>query len=227
MKKTISLLLLSFMFSCSDTTDQEDDIITPDEETIRYEVTFQGTWSDASHPNTHPSNSHFSGVIGMSHNGAAYLPTEDDLASEGLKVMAETGGKSPLISEINALIDTKSAETLISEGGLGSGSSSISFTLEVTNNNPYITFYSMIAPSPDWYVAVENLNLYQNDIWVDSLTIIPTHYDAGTDSGTTFDAPNSPTTPQQKIYPLSSISLGNEEAAITPLALFTFRKIEE
>ena len=60
----------------------------------------------------------------------------------------------------------------------------------------------MIAPSPDWFAALENENLLDAGQWVTQRTVPARAYDVGTDSGPTFSAPDQPTTPAQPIQPL-------------------------
>ncbi|KXX67826.1 spondin domain-containing protein [Flammeovirga sp. SJP92] len=221
----LSLLLIGILLSCSN----DDDNVQPPEDddpvTATYKVTYQGTWSASSHPTDYPSNSHFSGVIGMAHNTDTTLFKENTLATNGIKVMAETGSKAPLTTEILDIISSGEADLLISEGGLSSGTSKIEFEITVNSDHSYVSLVSMIAPSPDWFVAVENLNLYENDEWIDDVTIDPTHYDSGTDDGETFTSPNAPTTPAVNIFKITKAPLGNGTEITPAVATFRFQKI--
>ncbi|WP_052444513.1 spondin domain-containing protein [Flammeovirga sp. OC4] len=223
--RILSLLLIGILFSCSD----DDDNVQPpggnDPTTATYKITYQGTWSSSSHPTDYPSNSHFSGVIGMAHTADTTLFKENTLATNGIKVMAETGGKSPLTTEINDIISTGKADFLISEGGLSSGTGKIEFEITVSSDHSYVSLVSMIAPSPDWFVAVENLNLYANNEWVDDVTITPIHYDSGTDDGETFTSPNAPSDPVVNIFEITSAPLGNGTEVTPAVATFRFQKI--
>ena len=48
----------------------------------------------------------------------------------------------------------------------------------------------MVAPSPDWFVGVSGLPLFENGQWVEERRIDLVPWDAGTDSGTTFESRN-------------------------------------
>jgi hypothetical protein len=37
--------------------------------------------------------------------------------------------------------------------------------------HPSITLATMIAPSPDWYIAVVNINLFENNSFVNQKTV--------------------------------------------------------
>ncbi|OHX67585.1 spondin domain-containing protein [Flammeovirga pacifica] len=227
--KNLTLLILAsvFLFSCNSDKEETPPTNLPEvSEIATYRITFQGTWSTSSHPTDYPSNSHFSGVIGMTHSIDTSIVTTGDIASEGIKVMAETGGKTPLTNEINDIIEKGNANLLISESGLSTGSDNIIFEIEVNKNFPYLSLFSMIAPSPDWYVTINKFNLYDDEEWVESITIQPMHLDAGTDSGTTFTSPNTPTTPQEVISQITNAPLGNGEMVTPSVATFTIERIK-
>ena len=83
---------------------------------VTYKVTFNTTWSEETHPDDFPSNPHFSGLIGASHNEKVTFWKEAELASPGIKNMAETGSKNPLNTEITNAILGGTAFKLISGG---------------------------------------------------------------------------------------------------------------
>ena len=91
-----------------------------------YEVIFTATWSEETHPDDFPPNPHFSGLIGASHNENVKFWEEGELASPGIKNMAETGSKNPLNMEIGEAILDKTAFKLISGGGINPSPGSIS-----------------------------------------------------------------------------------------------------
>jgi hypothetical protein len=86
--------------------------------TGKYKLTFNATWSSSTHPNDFPSNPHFSGLIGMTHNADIKLFEVDKKATDGIKNMAETGGKSPLSDEIDQLITEKKQNLELAEESL-------------------------------------------------------------------------------------------------------------
>ena len=48
----------------------------------RYKLTFSAVWSAQTHPNEFPSSAHFSGLIGMTHNGNTMLLAKGEIASD-------------------------------------------------------------------------------------------------------------------------------------------------
>jgi len=195
------------------------------EETIEYQVTFNATWSQETHPDDFPDDPHFSGLIGASHNQNVTFWEIGGLASPGIKNMAETGSKDPLTKEINLARLKRTALDLISGGGIQTSPDSITVTVEVSENYPLVTLVTMIAPSPDWFVGVTGLNLFENGTFVDEITVVLYPYDAGTDSGITYTSSDEPTEPPVPIYQLDEYPFIYEEETV-PLGSFVFTKIE-
>ena len=195
-----------------------------DKDAVKYKVTFDATWSEETHPDDFPPNPHFSGLIGASHNENVVFWREGELASPGIKNMAETGGKSPLNSEILKAITDKTAYKFISGGGISPSPGSVSLEFKVSKDYPLVTLVTMIAPSPDWFVGVDSLNLYENGSFVDEKVVTLYAFDAGTDSGVTYTSPDDPTIPPEHIFKIEGYPfLYNEE--IVPLGTFTFKKL--
>ena len=87
-------------------------------------------------------------------------------------------------------------------GGLSSGESSISLEVTLSQDHPRLTLVSMLAPSPDWFVGVSGLQLYDSGAWTLSETVQLYPLDAGTDSGPDFtsgDADQDPAEPIQAL----------------------------
>lgn len=224
--KVINLIGLLFvlLLGCS----KNENIVTqPEPETnARYKLTFNATWSAQTHPNEFPANAHFSGLIGMTHNGNAMLFTKGEIASDGIKNMAETGGKNPLEAEIQNIISNGAGNILISGGGINSSPGEVSLEFDIVSSHSMVSVVSMLAPSPDWFIAVSNINLIENNEWVTSKTITVDIYDAGTDDGSTFSSPDFPTLPPLPIDKITTPPLAINNV-VAPLGSITFTKIEQ
>jgi len=182
-----------------------------------YQLVFEATWSAATHPVDFPPNPHFSGLIGGTHNDQVGFWLPGALASAGIEAMAELGAKSPLDSEVQTAINAGTAGSLISGGGIPVSPGSVSVSFTVTQTHSRITVVSMIAPSPDWFVGVHDLELFENGEWVHSKVIALDPYDAGTDSGTNYTSPNQDTNPADPIALITTGGVGNGQ----PLGTFT------
>ncbi len=62
----------------------------------------------------------------------------------------------------------------------------------------------MVAPSPDWFVGVSGLSLWDGDAWIESLSVDLKPYDAGTEQGDAFSLANPATVPQELIAMLGA-----------------------
>ena len=193
-------------------------------EMATYTITFNSVWSSETHPTDFPSNPHFSGLIGMTHNSDTSFFEENTLATEGIRVMAELGGKGTLTEEIQAIIMGGAGGTLISGGGIGVSPGSITKEFEAVSTHPLLSITSMISPSPDWCVAVTDIPLYENGSWVEELTLEAKVYDAGTDSGRSYDSVNDFTSPQGTIQPLTEGPLVSN-GMIPSLGTFTIQRV--
>ncbi len=200
--------------------------VPPEETNATYSVTFIGNWSSSNHPVDFPAGDHFSPAVGMVHASGISLFEEGELASEGIEEMAEEGTNVGLNGEVDALVTAGTAMSYIDGPGLTSGFSEVTFEITVTNDFPLVSLVSMFGPSPDWYVAIENLNLYENGAFVDDLIINAVAYDAGTDSGSAYTSPDADTSPAENITLITGAPLGDGTSVDPPAAMFSFVKVD-
>ena len=122
------------------------------------------------------------------------------LASQGIQDMAERGRKTPLDTEAMQQIAAGRAQNLLSGGNVNPSPGSTSLEFDVTTAYPYVTLVTMIAPSPDWFVGVSALSLLDGDGWRPEVRVDLEPWDAGTDSGVTFESENLETLPHVPIF---------------------------
>jgi hypothetical protein len=187
---------------------------------IQYNIKFDATWSQATHPGAYPAGAHFSALIGGVHNDGVSFWTPDQLASAGIEQMAEVGGTTALRNEVQAAISAGTASAVIQGSGINSpGNTTV--VIDVSTQFPLVTLVTMVAPSPDWFVGVHGLDLRSGAGWANQLTVDLYAYDAGTEQGSGFSLSNPATVPQQPIA-----LLGTPFAAGSPrLGTFTFTRI--
>lgn len=190
----------------------------------RYTIEITGKWSLPDF--TVPSGVHFTNFAGIVHKNNTSLWQENMFASTGIENVAETGNTSILLLEIDSIIREKKAISLIyftPPGPVSTKTASVYCNSEFS----FISFISMIAPSPDWFIGVSNINLYKNENWVND-TIIPLFvHDAGTEEGDVFGYNNPSTSPQQSIKLLTTEKgsvLANGNAYLKPIATFRLKK---
>jgi len=155
-----------------------------------YRATFAATWSADTHPINFPAaNPHFSPLTGAVHSEQAIFWERGQNATDGIELMAETGGTSILLDEVQSVVDEGRALASITGGGipLSPGSTSVEFT--VNRDYPLVTLVSMLAPSPDWFIGVNSVSMIDsNGDFEQSVTRSLNLYDSGTDGGTRFDS---------------------------------------
>ncbi|MCY4284325.1 MAG: spondin domain-containing protein [Thiotrichales bacterium] len=186
-------------------------------DSVTYRMTFTGLWTaDDITDSSLPGTAHFTQVVGAKHNASTTLWRIGDRASAGVENVAEDGITRRLLSEIGSNPNT--------DGAILAGTSSISpthtvsTTFTVNKSHPLVSVLSMVAPSPDWFVGVRDLPLYENGRWRDRVSVDLYPYDAGTEDGDGWSLSNPDTTPRGSITSIRSTGrfLNN------PLARLTF-----
>jgi hypothetical protein len=192
--------------------------------TALYQITFTSNWSQTTHP--HPSSSlpgsaHWSAFVGGTHNGSVSFWQAGTLASPGLEQVAEIGSSATFLSEISAEITNGNADQTFNLGALNSAGGSVSGEVTVDSNFPHVTIVSMIAPSPDWFVGVSGVSLWDGTDWVSPVTVDLYPYDAGTEEGTDYSLSNPATTPNENVANVS----GQHVFSAQPMGTLTFTKM--
>ena len=195
-----------------------------DGSTTTYKVIFSLNWSQQNFPIDYPANAHFSKLIGWSHKSTGDFFKIGTMASAGIENMAETGGTSPLDNELENFINKGDGFKSVIGEGLVSGTGNIKIEIDVNEEYPSITLATMIAPSPDWYVAVVNINLLENGEFVAAKTVEGHVYDSGTDDGITFTSANADSNPKVPITLFVDTPLGNGTIITPPIATINFQK---
>lgn len=216
MQKTTIVL---FFFACTFSFAQS---------VANYDISVITIWNVSNHTSV-PGNAHWSPLAGATHKSTNTVLEFGVTAplTNGIKNIAETGNTTAFSNEINTLITSGEANQFLIQGFspfAGNNSSSSLNSISVSEDFPLITLVSMVAPSPDWFIAVNSENLRSgnpsvNNGWRDTFTMDVFAYDSGTDSGIDYTSGNSATNPRDPISMISGFPInGNRMATIT----FTF-----
>ncbi len=177
--------------------------------TACYQVTFDANWQEPNFTNI-PGGAHFTQLAGASTVDGAELWATGELASDGFEILAETGSTSSFVSELN----TAQANNLVANVFTASGTSATSsstFVVEVSRTYPNLTWASMLAPSPDWFVGQSEYDLLNDQAeWLDEITLDLPVYDAGTETGSTFSLGGADTNPAELIERLNETVSGSD-----------------
>ena len=205
--------------------------IAANEATAEYRLIFDALWSQQSHPNEFPldppNEARWSPVAGLTHNSSVRLFNDGDIVSQGLVNISQSGSRDPLDSELAAVVNSPAGEFYIeSLTRVRPSPDTISTTFKVTESHSLVSVTSMIAPSPDWMVALRDYNLFQNGEFVESAIAQFIPYDTNSDSGETFRSDNQPTVPQGGIFEITDGLLADENGNINSLGVWRFERID-
>lgn len=224
MKPTIILWSNVFLFlfiSCKKKNEEQINIFSE----ARYSIEVTGRWSLPDF--TVPSGVHFTSFAGMVHTNNSFLWQQNRLASLGVENVAEIGSAAAILLEIDSIIQKKEGLALIFFTPPGAVTSKKA-NFYCNSNYSNISFVSMIAPSPDWFIGLSNFNLYKNQQWVADTTVKLFVYDAGTEDGDVFGYGSPATVPQQNIQLLQvskATVLANGNPELKHIATVRFLKL--
>jgi hypothetical protein len=213
MKKITFLLLLASFLMSNVSKGQSIANYTIEFNSIWESVTDNPTDGQSTIPLPDP-NSHWSDLVGATHKTANTFLELGKLATPGIESVAETGGTSTFQNEVTTNPD---ADKFINGGGLGSAKGLITISsIDISADYPLVTLASMIAPSPDWFIAVNSVNLRSgnnaiNNGWESSIIIDLFTYDAGTEDGNTYSTNNPASSPLGVITSLVNVSPFNNK----------------
>jgi hypothetical protein len=196
---------------------------------VYYEVSFESSWSSYRHPFDYPPlDATFGRHTIVSHSDGYKMWQPNKMASQGMQSMAIDGRTSKLMEEID---DGGS-----SVGGVLNEAPVRSFIgyLQVDRNHKKISTACHIAPSPDWFTGVVEVEPHAKGYWLTEFSIGVAPYDAGVVDGKTYTDRGDITTPQRPISAMTVKSIdpdspvfisetSNGEKVILPLGRYIFR----
>lgn len=169
---------------------------------VEYTIVLKSTWTAERFPFEYPeagtfTGPHFSGLIGASHSRSYSIFAVGSRPTPGLEKLSEEGKPAPLDGEIRTAIGAGTAASLVTSGPLRNFKDSLVATVRVDADHPLVSVVAMIAPSPDWFAGVSNVNLLENGEWVASRTLDLWAYDSGGDDGATYKAADQDNNPKK------------------------------
>lgn len=168
------------------------------QETARYRLDINATWSEETHPFQFRVGAHLSRMRGATHNSRYTLFADGRTASSGLQSLAERGRTDILLAEMeDAKERGRLGETFASEGTAVPGTMTATFS--ATEEHNLVSFATMLAPSPDWFTGGAAVPLLRDGQWIERVELTLWPWDAGTDSGLTWTADNDETQPRESM----------------------------
>ena len=192
--KIIALSAVVLFFSCSSSDDTYSGsggggIIA----NASYRVTFVPNFNEVIFPTDYPINAGFSKGFLVVHSNTTSIFTLGTTASAGLKLYAEDGDSSTLVTEHTQTEDNVNPTTIVLGNSNVGPTEPVVFTITIIPSKLLISFVTKILPSPDWFLGVDSFSLDNSDnTLVESVSIGLFALDAGTDAGETYTSANSP-----------------------------------
>ena len=194
---------------------------------VVYEVEFVSGWSASTHPTDFPNDAHFSPFIVTSHLASQRLFLPGFNADIGVQNLAETGNTDEINLELDRWLNTSLAVDKGKGGRFDSPGNSNKVQLGVREGYSTVTALSMIAPSPDWFVATTtNLQDPIDGLWYDEVISYVATYDAGTDSGSSFNSPDEVSDPVESVSFLDVGPLTEGTDTVINMGYFKFTRVK-
>lgn len=166
-----------------------------------YNLRVRNMWEEPMFENV-PEGAVFSPLTAVSHSRRYSAFTLFGYATPGVQNIAELGDNSVFLEELMSADAAPFIRSVaVGEGPIAGGEEE-NLMLEVDCMHPTVSFISMVAPSPDWIVAVGSLDLMKDGEFVEQVGGGLRVYDAGTDSGEILTAEDEETSPRENIAPL-------------------------
>lgn len=135
-------------------------------------------------------------------------------------MVAETGSPFVFAQELTVAKEKGQLRNFETDGRVPRGDGNASVVLEATCSHRYVSAIAMIAPSPDWILAIFRLSVVRRGKFVQNLSGSLTPWDAGSDDGKTLFARNQESIPKQNTAPLRGPPFMSNE-----LATYTLEKM--
>lgn len=178
---------------------------------VRYRLDVIYSWSAATHPDRFPADAHIARLFGVPHAKRYVLFRDGNTASSGVILMAENGRDTVLQAEWTEAARKDRVGVPFEAPDLAVLPGAVSVEFETTADRPFVSFVSMIAPSPDWFTGLASVDLQEGDVWRDSITLPLWAWDAGSDSGETYASENAEVQPRQSVRLLTAPQFFGEE----------------
>lgn len=225
--KLFILVLCIGIYSCSSSDDSSDDGGSGGgglDAQATYRITFTTNFTSTTHPTDYPDNARFGKVFLAAHSPNSSVFNLGGLASDGFKKYAEEGSLTDLISEHSGGGDNNNM-TIITGSSNVDPSTTVTFDINVIPSKTRISFVSKISPSPDWFVGVSSFDLVNGNELIQSASVRLYPLDAGTDSGISYESPDSPE--PGPIFQIQGAPFTSGDIQSTQVATFSIERIDQ
>mmetsp|Transcript_48521 Transcript_48521/g.118724 ORF Transcript_48521/g.118724 Transcript_48521/m.118724 type:complete len:228 (+) Transcript_48521:48-731(+) len=144
--------------------------------TVKYAIEFDYHWTPATNPSIDfptvgpVDGPGFSPLVVAGHNKYWTMWAPGGFANRGPEQVAEGGNPMQILREMNRdrnIYDFGAAEGPVA----ATGKARMEVGLNGETEQTYVSAMSMIAPSPDWFVGIYNVQLCYNGNWVKEVSM--------------------------------------------------------
>ncbi|CAD5117200.1 DgyrCDS5994 [Dimorphilus gyrociliatus] len=204
----------------------------------KYRMKFEGLWTKETFPKQFPTPlafAHWSPITGASHSRDYSIWKYGEYASDAVQSVCEYAHTQKLESEMRR--NSRFIRTVVKTRGISWHRRTKLLQkkwayFSVDRKRHYLSFLTMLGPSPDWCAGISNLNLCDNCTWIKRKIIDLYPWDAGTDDGITYKSRNKESNPRQKIraidnsWPNSKYSPWYQSRPIKPVAKLIIKRLQ-
>ena len=189
----------------------------PDEMT--YKVSVVVDWSSRSHEGNYPNSAHLSQPVFWTGSSNPVFAIEQN-PSEGMKEFSVSGRTRALKQELESFIENETISQFDIKDRIDAPGSD-SYEVTLTREDPVFSLISKLAPSPDWFLALEGVNMLEDNRWKDNVRVSMVALDGGVSGGNEFKNAINEEGTDQFISPLTDI----RAVALPPFAYITFKQV--
>jgi len=162
---------------------------------VTYEVEVHTHWPANDPIIPQGDGAFFTPLLALTHGPQAVMFRTGLAASLGMEVLAETGATSVVENEA-AIFGIADLLRDMAKGKNLQPQDSFTFTILAEGELSHLSLAAGIAPSPDWFVGLDSLNLCQDGVWLEAHAGDLRTFDAGTNSAQSPGADRLETNPQ-------------------------------
>lgn len=148
-----------------------------------YDIELVGLWTEDRQGTAVPGPAHFTTLYGAVHDSRYRIFQQGGLASEGMELLAEDGDIGIVQNDVADELERGTAADEVCGAESVDATGSMTTSIVTDAGHTRLSFASMVAPSPDWFIGVDSLELWDdgaND-WRDVIELELFVYDAGTE----------------------------------------------
>lgn len=189
-----------------------------------YEINIDANWSAQTFPRDYPSSAHLSGFVAATHDENYALFADGTIATKGLETLSEHGVGGPLSDEAKAAQAKGTVGDVSGSSPLFTFPGRSNFKIKADEQHTMLSFAAMIAPSPDWFAGASRVSLIKDGKWIDELKVTIYAWDAGTDSGMTYEVADADTQPRQSVR-MNAAPHFADSGSMKPVGVATLKRV--